>query len=123
MAIEAIEDQPLNPAVASRPNGEALAEATPTVSVASSAVLVTDLVERIEELERQQHQLKRDSLLIAGLTTIAAALAIATMLQKQYEPRMEIQAQPIAANRRVVAAQAFLLTDTQGHPRAKLTFE
>ena len=69
MAMEAIEDQPLSPAVASRQNGEALAEATPT----SEIVLATALAERIEELERQQRQLKRDSLLIAGLTTIAAA--------------------------------------------------
>jgi len=82
---------------------------------------VTELTARIEGLERQQRQLRRDSLLIAGLTTIVAALAIATMLENRFTPREEY-VQPIV-NRRAISAQAFLLTDAQGHPRAKLTFE
>ncbi len=80
-----------------------------------------ELTARIEGLEREHRQLRRDALLIAGLTTIAAALAIATLLENRYLPRTEI-VEPIG-NHRVVAAQGFLLTDTQGRPRAKLTFE
>jgi len=80
-----------------------------------------ELTARIEGLEREQRQLRRDALLIAGLTTIAAALAIATMVENRMMPRTEI-VQPVG-NHRVVSAQGFLLTDTQGRPRAKLTFE
>jgi len=120
MEIEAIDDRPSNPQGASRENGEALSAAIPATTERLAPIEVSTLTERIESLERQHSQLRRDALMIAGLTTIAAALAIATMFEKRMEPQAYMQ--PVLQPR-AISAQAFLLTDAQGHPRSKLTFE
>ena len=98
MAIEAIEDQSPSPALD-----------------------LTDILQRLGELEQEQRQLRWSSLLIAGLATIAVGLAVSTSLGQRFEPQGEMQ--PMGVNRRAIAAQAFVLTDPQGHTRAKLTFE
>src|SRR5882672_7085035 len=103
MAIEAIEDRPMSP---------------PETS--SRAFEMTALAERIDSLERQHSRLKWDSLLIAGVTTIAVALIASMMLQPRPEAQTEAQ---LIVRPRTISAQSFVLTDPQGHPRARLTFE
>ena len=119
MSIETTEDRASTTADQGRGNGVPHAE---IAAEPSHAAEITQMAARIEELERQQKQIRRDSLLVAGLGTIAAALAISTMLSRQFEPPQQEAMQPAGA-KRFVAAQAFLLTDPQGHPRARLTFE
>ena len=118
MTIEATENLPIG---TPHGNGELVGDAKATTSAISEDLLLARLAERIEQLERTQRRLKWDSLLVAGLTTIATALTVSVVLQRRFEPRpIEVQA---VANRRAVFSQAFVLTDNQGHPRAKLTFE
>jgi hypothetical protein len=119
MSSEAIDERPTTSPDTSRGNGIASPE-TMTAASDSARSEVTQLAARIEHLERQQRLLKRDSLLIAGLTTVAAALALSVMLQKRFEPPQTLES---VGTRRAISAQEFLLTDPQGHPRAKLTFE
>ena len=116
MEIEAIDERSSNPLAPSRENGEARSATTEITDTSA----FSRLAERIEQLEKQQGQLKREALMVAGLTTVAVALAVSMFLQQRFQPPME--AQP-AVKGRTVSAQAFLLTDPQGHPRARLTFE
>jgi hypothetical protein len=117
MASEATEERPSSVPPIRRENGPTEAEAT---NATFGGLEATRLAERIEELERQQREQRRDSLLVTGLAIVAAALAVSMLLQKSFAPPTE--SGPIVSPR-TVSAQSFLLTDPQGHPRAKLTFE
>jgi len=120
MAMEAMDERPSSSPGASRENGGAETEARATTSGGNDAFELARLKDRVAELEQQHSRLRWDSLLIAGVTTIAVALIISMMLQQRYES--QASAQPIVQPR-TVSAQSFLLTDPQGHPRARLTFE
>ena len=120
MATETIDEQPSGLPGASRSNGGVLAGATPTTNEGANAFEMTKLRERIEQLERQHGRLKWDSLLIAGVTTVAVALIVSMMLLPRSVPQAEGQ---LTVRPRTLSAQSFVLTDPDGKPRARFTIE
>ena len=120
MAIEVIEDRPLSARGTGGENGPGLAVAQPATRETFGSSEVTKLAERIDQLELQNRQLRRESLWIAALATITAAIVGSMLLQKAFEPPKEPETIGV---RRSLTAQSFVLTDPQGHPRAKLTLE
>ena len=80
---------------------------------------ITALTERVERLESENRQMRRESLLLAAITTIAAGV-VATLLARDAAPTRD-NPQAFHAPRRL-SAEAFVLTDAQGQPRAELKF-
>ena len=91
----------------------AVAEDTPRADGLSA------LRERVERLEQQNRQLRRESLLLAGIVTIAAGILASILVQRNLDPQRS--ARMLASPRRI-AAEAFVLTDAHGQPRAELKF-
>jgi hypothetical protein len=120
MAIEAIEDRPQSARGTGGENGPGVALGQPVIRETFGYSEVTKLTERLDDLERENRQRRRESLWIAALATITAVIVASMVLEKAFEPPKE--AEPIGV-RRAITAQSFVLTDPQGHPRAKLTVE
>ncbi|MGH7803301.1 MAG: hypothetical protein ACREQJ_03060 [Candidatus Binatia bacterium] len=80
---------------------------------------ITALAERVERLEAENRQIRREALLLAAITTIAAG-TLAVLLATDRGPTTSIPAYTQAPRR--IAAEAFVLTDAQGQPRAELKF-
>ena len=120
MAMEAMDERPSSSPGAGRENGGTEMEARSTTGDGISAFELARLKERIAELEEQHSRLRWDSLLVAGVTTIAVGLIVSMMLQRPSESQPGMQ--PIVKPR-TISAQSFLLTDSQGHARARLTVE
>ena len=108
MSIEAIQATTL-----SAPD---VAEQTATRPTAEIAALAA----RVERLEGENRQMRRETLLVAAITTIAAGI-VATLLAQDTLPTRSSNPQAFHTPRRL-SAEAFVLTDAQGQPRAELKF-
>jgi len=120
MESEAIEDRPQSTRATGGENGPALAPARPVSRETFGYAEIAQLTERVDDLERENHRRRRESLWTAALAIITAAIVASMFLEKAFEPA---KAPETIGVRRAVTAQSFVLTDPQGHPRAKLTLE
>ena len=120
MDSEAIEDRPQSARGTGGENGPGLAPAQPVSRGTFGYAEIAQLTERVDHLERENRRRRRESLWIAALATITAAIVASMFLEKAFQPP---KAPETIGVRRSVTAQSFVLTDPQGHPRARLTLE